>query len=159
LSSSDPNLQNIPIRTELGRKIRRAFIADAGHLLILGRLLADRTTRAGAHGRRAGADGGLPKRRGHHDRTALQLFGANSGLSRHELRSRSKMVNYAVLYGKTPFTLAKDINVTQEAAQEFIDAYFRGFPKCASSSISCSRRRVAPASSKRCSGDGGSCRI
>jgi DNA polymerase-1 len=39
------------------------------------------------------------------------------------------MVNYAVLYGKTPFTLAKDINVTQEAAQEFIDAYFRGFPK------------------------------
>ena len=53
----------------------------------------------------------------------------NPGLSRHELRSRSKMVNYAVLYGKTSFTLAKDINVTQEAAQEFIDAYFTGFPQ------------------------------
>jgi DNA polymerase I len=64
-----------------------------------------------------------------HDRTALKLFGADSGLGRHELRSRSKMVNYAVLYGKTPFTLARDINVTQEAAQEFIDAYFRGFPR------------------------------
>ena len=63
-----------------------------------------------------------------HDRTALQLFGPDSGLSRHELRSCSKMVNYAVLYGKTPFTLSKDINVTQEAAQEFIDAYFKGFP-------------------------------
>jgi DNA polymerase-1 len=47
----------------------------------------------------------------------------------HQLRSLSKMVNYAVLYGKTPFTLAKDINVTQEAAQEFITAYFTGFPK------------------------------
>jgi DNA polymerase-1 len=63
-----------------------------------------------------------------HDRTAAKLFGPDSGLSRHELRSRSKMVNYAVLYGKTPFTLAKDISVTQEAAQEFIDAYFTGFP-------------------------------
>jgi DNA polymerase-1 len=63
-----------------------------------------------------------------HDRTALQLFGPDSGLSRHELRSRSKMVNYAVLYGKTSFTLSKDINVPVEAAQEFIDAYFRGFP-------------------------------
>ena len=64
-----------------------------------------------------------------HDRTAAQLFGTDSGLSRHELRSRSKMVNYAVLYGKTPFTLARDINVTQEAAQAFIDAYFAGFPR------------------------------
>jgi DNA polymerase-1 len=64
-----------------------------------------------------------------HERTGLKLFGPDSGLDKHLLRSRSKMVNYAVLYGKTPFTLAKDINVTQEAAQEFIDAYFAGFPR------------------------------
>jgi DNA polymerase-1 len=129
LSSSDPNLQNIPIRTELGREIRRAFIADAGHVLISAdysqielRVLAHMAGEpALIDAFRSGED--------IHDRTALQLFGPNSGLSRHELRSRSKMVNYAVLYGKTPFTLAKDINVTQEAAQEFIDAYFRGFPK------------------------------
>jgi DNA polymerase-1 len=129
LSSSDPNLQNIPIRTELGREIRRAFIADAGHVLISAdysqielRVLAHMAGEAALiEAFRSGED--------IHDRTALQLFGANSGLSRHELRSRSKMVNYAVLYGKTPFTLAKDINVTQEAAQEFIDAYFRGFPR------------------------------
>jgi DNA polymerase-1 len=57
------------------------------------------------------------------------LFGADSGLDAHALRSRSKMVNYAVLYGKTPFTLARDINVTVEAAQAFIDAYFAGFPR------------------------------
>jgi DNA polymerase-1 len=129
LSSSDPNLQNIPIRTELGREIRRAFIADAGHVLISAdysqielRVLAHMAGEpALIEAFRSGED--------IHDRTALQLFGANSGLSRHELRSRSKMVNYAVLYGKTPFTLSKDINVTQEAAQEFIDAYFTGFPR------------------------------
>jgi DNA polymerase I len=50
-------------------------------------------------------------------------------LSAHELRRRAKIINYALLYGKTAFTLAKDIGVAQEAAQEFIDAYFAGFPK------------------------------
>jgi DNA polymerase-1 len=64
-----------------------------------------------------------------HDRTAARLFGPAPDLSKHEMRSRSKMVNYAVLYGKTSFTLAKDINVSQEAAQEFINAYFTGFPR------------------------------
>ena len=129
LSSSDPNLQNIPIRTELGREIRRAFVAAPGRVLIS----ADYSQielRVLAH--MAGEEALLEAFRSGediHDRTALQLFGPDSGLSRHELRSRSKMVNYAVLYGKTPFTLAKDINVTQEAAQEFIDAYFRGFPR------------------------------
>jgi DNA polymerase-1 len=128
LSSSDPNLQNIPIRTELGREIRRAFVAAPGCVLISAdysqielRVLAHLAgEEALIEAFRAGED--------IHDRTAAKLFGTSSGLSRHELRSRSKMVNYAVLYGKTPFTLAKDINVTQEAAQEFIEAYFRGFP-------------------------------
>ena len=64
-----------------------------------------------------------------HERTGQRLFGVNNAMDKHQLRSLSKMVNYAVLYGKTPFTLAKDINVTQEAAQEFITAYFTGFPR------------------------------
>jgi DNA polymerase-1 len=64
-----------------------------------------------------------------HDRTATRVFGTDSGLSPHELRRRAKIINYALLYGKTAFTLAKDIGVTKEAAQEFIDAYFAGFPK------------------------------
>jgi DNA polymerase-1 len=129
LSSSDPNLQNIPIRTELGREIRRAFVAAPGNVLIS----ADYSQielRVLAH--MAGEESLIEAFRSGediHDRTALKLFGADSGLDRHELRSRSKMVNYAVLYGKTPFTLAKDINVTQEAAQEFINAYFNGFPR------------------------------
>jgi DNA polymerase-1 len=128
LSSSDPNLQNIPIRTELGREIRRAFIAAPDHVLISAdysqielRVLAHMAgEEALIEAFRTGED--------IHERTGLKLFGSNSGLDKHLLRSRSKMVNYAVLYGKTPFTLARDINVTQEAAQEFIDAYFAGFP-------------------------------
>jgi DNA polymerase-1 len=129
LSSSDPNLQNIPIRTELGRQIRRAFIAAPGHVLISADYsqielrvlahLAGEEALAGAF--RAGED--------IHDRTALKVFGPNSGLDKHELRRRAKIINYALLYGKTAFTLAKDIGVTKEAAQEFIDAYFSGFPR------------------------------
>ena len=129
LSSSDPNLQNIPIRTEIGREIRRAFIAEPGHRLIsadysqielrvLAHLSGDETLIAA-----------FARGEDIHDRTALKVFGENSGLSPHELRRRAKIVNYALLYGKTAFTLAKDIGVTQQAAQEFIEAYFAGFPR------------------------------
>jgi DNA polymerase-1 len=128
LSSSDPNLQNIPIRTELGREIRRAFVADRGHVLISAdysqielRVLAHLSgDEALIDAFRQGED--------IHDRTALKVFGAASGLSEHELRRRAKIINYALLYGKTAFTLAKDIGVTQQAAQDFINAYFAGFP-------------------------------
>ncbi len=129
LSSSDPNLQNIPIRSDLGRQIRRAFVAEPGYVLIsadysqielrvLAHLSGDETLIAAFQ---RGDD--------IHDQTALKVFGADSGLSAHELRRRAKIVNYALLYGKTAFTLAKDIGVTQQAAQEFIDAYFAGFPR------------------------------
>ena len=129
LSSSDPNLQNIPIRTEIGRQIRGAFIAEPGHVLIsadysqielrvLAHLSGDETLIAAFE---RGDD--------IHDQTAAKVFGADSTLDPHELRRRAKIVNYALLYGKTAFTLAKDIGVTQQAAQTFIDAYFAGFPR------------------------------
>jgi DNA polymerase-1 len=128
LSSSDPNLQNIPIRTPTGREIRRAFIAEPGHVLIS----ADYSQielRVLAH---LSGDSALVEafNRGIdiHDRTAERVFGAASGLDAHELRRRAKIINYALLYGKTAFTLAKDIGVSQQAAQEFIDAYFAGYP-------------------------------
>jgi DNA polymerase I len=128
LSSSDPNLQNIPIRTELGREIRRAFVADRGNLLIS----ADYSQielRVLAH--MSGDPALLEAFTGNvdiHDRTAMKVFGPNSGLSEHELRRRAKIINYALLYGKQAFTLAKDIGVSREEAQSFIDAYFAGFP-------------------------------
>ena len=129
LSSSDPNLQNIPIRTELGREIRRAFVAETGFVLVsadysqielrvLAHLSGDDTLIAAFE---RGDD--------IHDQTALKVFGADSPLSAHELRRRAKIINYALLYGKTAFTLAKDIGVPQAAAQQFIDAYFAGFPR------------------------------
>jgi DNA polymerase-1 len=128
LSSSDPNLQNIPIRTPLGREIRRAFVADPGAVLIsadysqielrvLAHLSGDATL---IDAFRRGID--------IHQQTANRVFGENSGLDPHELRRRAKIVNYALLYGKTAFTLARDIGVSQQSAQEFIDAYFEGFP-------------------------------
>jgi DNA polymerase I len=129
LSSSDPNLQNIPIRTETGREIRRAMIAEPGYVLISADYsqiefrvlahLADDPVLVDAF--REGAD--------FHERTALKIFGSDSGRDPHDLRSTAKMVNYALLYGKTAFTLAKDIGVTPQVAQEFIDAYFAGFPR------------------------------
>jgi DNA polymerase-1 len=128
LSSSDPNLQNIPIRTELGREIRRAFVAEPGAVLIS----ADYSQielRVLAH---LSGDEALVEafRRGEdiHDRTALKVFGPASGLDPHELRRRAKIINYALLYGKQAFTLAKDIGVSRQEAQDFIDAYFAGFP-------------------------------
>src|SRR5205807_9992587 len=113
----------------LGREIRRAFIADPGHVLISAdysqiefRVLAHLSGEpALVDAFREGVD--------FHERTAVKIFGADSTRDKHELRSIAKMVNYALLYGKTAFTLAKDIGVTPQAAQEFIDAYFAGFPR------------------------------
>ena len=128
LSSSDPNLQNIPIRTPLGREIRRAFVARDGCVLIS----ADYSQielRVLAH---LSEDAALTEAfvRGDdiHDRTAHRVFGTDSGLDPHELRRRAKIINYALLYGKTAFTLARDIGVTPTLAQAFIDAYFAGYP-------------------------------
>jgi DNA polymerase-1 len=130
LSSSDPNLQNIPIRTELGREIRRAFTADPGNVLIS----ADYSQielRVLAH--MAGDETLIEAfRRGDdiHDQTADRIFGPDGrGMDKHKKRSIAKMINYALLYGKTAFTLSKDIGVTPQVAQEFIDSYFSGFPR------------------------------
>ncbi|HVH57564.1 MAG TPA: DNA polymerase I [Vicinamibacterales bacterium] len=128
LSSSDPNLQNIPIRTEVGREIRRAFVAEPGNVLIS----ADYSQielRVLAHlSREQTLIDAFSRDEDIHDRTAAKVFGTHSGLSAHELRRRAKIINYALLYGKQAFTLAKDIGVSKQEAQEFIDAYFAGFP-------------------------------
>ena len=128
LSSSDPNLQNIPIRTEIGREIRTAFTAPPGRVLIsadysqielrvLAHLSGDQQLRSA-----------FERNEDIHDQTAEKVFGRDSGLDPHELRRRAKIINYSLLYGKTAFTLSKDIGVTPQAAQAFIDAYFEGFP-------------------------------
>jgi DNA polymerase-1 len=131
LSSSDPNLQNIPIRTPLGREIRATFVSAPGYQLISAdysqielRVLAHLSgDEALTEAFRQGID--------IHDQTAMRVFGGPDGplrLDPHELRRRAKIINYALLYGKTAFTLARDIAVPQQEAQAFIDAYFAGYP-------------------------------
>ncbi len=128
LSSRDPNLQNIPIRTAVGREIRGAFTAPPGAVLIS----ADYSQielRVLAHlSGDPNLTGAFERGEDIHAQTAFKVFGADSGLDPHELRRRAKIVNYALLYGKTAFTLSKDIGVAPKAAQTFIDAYFEGFP-------------------------------
>ncbi len=123
LSSTDPNLQNIPVRTALGRQVRRAFVAAPGKRLISAdysqielRVLAHLSgDPALGEAFRAGEDV--------HARTARELFDG-FGLSSREARRRAKIVNFSVIYGKTPFTLAKEIGTTTAEAKAFIEAYF-----------------------------------
>jgi len=126
LSSTEPNLQNIPIRTEQGREIRACFVAETGHKLISAdysqvelRLLAHI------------ADEPVLKdifRRGEdvHTATAEAILG---GRSDPGTRSKAKMVNYGIVYGLSAFGLADRLQIEKEEAQEFIDAYLERFPR------------------------------
>jgi DNA polymerase-1 len=128
LSSTEPNLQNIPIRTEEGRKIRRAFVAAPGHLL----LSADYSQielRLAAHM----ADVGPLKeafRAGHdiHAMTASEIFGVPMAEMTGEIRRRAKAINFGILYGMSAFGLAQRIQVPQGEAADYIKAYFARFP-------------------------------
>ena len=156
--ATDPNLQNIPIRTPEGRRIREAFVAEPGHLL----LSADYSQielRVLAH---LSGDAILIDtfRRGEdvHDRTSREIFGPLSAIPADEQRRISKMVNYALLYGKTAFTLAKDLGVRAGKRPKLHRGLLRALPEGAgASSTRRSRRRARPARCGRCSGGCGGC--
>jgi DNA polymerase-1 len=129
LSSSDPNLQNIPIRTELGRTIRKAFVADAGQVL----LSADYSQvelRILAH---ISGDTDLIEtfRRGDdiHRATASKMFSIPQDQLTHDQRRAAKTINFGVLYGMSAFRLSNELNIPTAQAKEFIDAYFSRYPK------------------------------
>jgi DNA polymerase-1 len=129
LSSINPNLQNIPVRGETGRQIRKAFVADEGSLL----LVADYSQielRVLAH---LSGDQGLTEAFATdtdiHAATAAKAFRLPLGQVDAELRRRAKMVNYGLAYGMNAFGLASRLGIAPDEAQEFIDAYFEGFPK------------------------------
>src|SRR3984893_2821767 len=124
LSSSDPNLQNIPIRTELGREIRAAFVAEKGKVL----LSADYSQielRIMAHfskdpvlidAFRNGED--------IHARTAQEVFGVGPLAQTAEHRRAAKAINFGIIYGLSPFGLAQQLGIEQKEAAKFINAYF-----------------------------------
>jgi DNA polymerase-1 len=124
LSSSDPNLQNIPVRTELGRKIRGAFVADPGwwfvsadysqvELRIVAHLSGDPGLAAAFL---AGED--------IHRRTAAEVLGVPIEAVTPEQRDRAKAVNFGIVYGQTPFGLAQQLGISNDEASEFIARYF-----------------------------------
>lgn len=128
LASSDPNLQNIPIRTEEGRKIRRAFIAEPGHVLIS----ADYSQielRLLAH------IGDIPQlkrafREGLdiHAMTASEMFGVPVEGMPAEVRRRAKAINFGIVYGISAFGLANQLSIPQDEAGAYIKTYFERFP-------------------------------
>lgn len=129
LSSTEPNLQNIPVRTELGKMFRKFFVAEDGCVLIdadysqielrvLAHVSGDPTL-IGAF--REGADV--------HAITASQVFGVPPDSVSDELRKRAKAVNFGIIYGISAFSLSEDIGVSRKEAQDYIDAYFRKYPQ------------------------------
>jgi DNA polymerase-1 len=129
LSSSNPNLQNIPVRTELGRQIRRAFVPGAPHQVLLCADYSQIELRILAHlsgdqGLVAAFESGVDI----HTATAARVFGLPEGQVDPGLRSRAKMVNYGLAYGMNAFGLASRLDIAPDEAQEIMDAYFASFP-------------------------------
>lgn len=128
LSSTDPNLQNIPIRTEEGRRIRQAFIAPPKHVLlaadysqielrIMAHLSGDRRlTDAFSNGEDI------------HSATAAEVFGIALKDVSHEQRRAAKAINFGLIYGMSAFGLAKQLSIPRHSAQEYVDLYFDRYP-------------------------------
>ena len=128
LSSTEPNLQNIPIRRQLGSKIRGMFIPQKGSVLVdadysqielrlLAHISKDQTM---INAFLSGED--------FHTVTASNVFGVPLQEVTHEMRSRAKAVNFGIVYGISAFSLSQDIAVTPREAQAYMDAYFSKFP-------------------------------
>jgi DNA polymerase-1 len=124
LSSSDPNLQNIPVRTELGRQIRAEFVASPGNTL----LSADYSQielRILAHfSEDPVLVGAFRKGQDIHSRTAEEVFGVGPMAQNAEHRRAAKAINFGIIYGQTPFGLAAQLGIDQKEAAKFITAYF-----------------------------------
>ncbi len=129
LSSSDPNLQNIPIRTEEGRRIRQAFIAPPGYRIVAAdysqielRIMAHLSGDEGLLGAfREGLDV--------HRATAAEVFGAGLDSVSDEQRRRAKAINFGLIYGMSAFGLARQLQLGRHEAQHYMDRYFERYPR------------------------------
>ena len=128
LSSQDPNLQNIPIKTEEGRRIRQAFIAPKGYKLVAAdysqielRIMAHLSDDAGLL---SAFEKGLDV----HRATAAEVFGVALDAVTPEMRRSAKAINFGLIYGMSAFGLAKQLHVGRNEAQQYIDRYFERYP-------------------------------
>ncbi|HTR81422.1 MAG TPA: DNA polymerase I [Bacteroidota bacterium] len=130
LSSSDPNLQNIPIRSDIGREIRRAFIPGKKDQMIMSADYSQIELRIMAH---ISGDESLRDafRQGEdiHATTAAKVFGVQQKEVTRDMRRKAKEVNFGIMYGIGPFGLASRLEITQTEAKEIITKYFERFPK------------------------------
>ena len=129
LASSDPNLQNIPIKSEDGKDIRKAFVAEKNHTLISAdynqiemRILADLADVKGL--KKA-----FKNNEDIHSLTASQIFNVNIDQVNEDQRRKAKAINFGIIYGISQYGLAKQINVTNYEAEEFLNSYFAKFPE------------------------------
>ena len=129
LASSDPNLQNIPIKSTDGKEIRKAFVADNDNILISAdynqiemRILADMADVKEL--KKA-----FKNNQDIHSLTASQVFGVSIDKVGEDLRRKAKAINFGIIYGITQYGLAKQISVSNQEAQDFIDEYFKKFPE------------------------------
>ncbi|MBI5873914.1 MAG: DNA polymerase I [Candidatus Omnitrophica bacterium] len=130
LSSAGPNLQNIPIKTELGASIRRAFVPSKGYDVILSADYSQVELRILAH---LSQDPALIEAfnedRDIHSYTASLIFGVDEKEVSGQMRDNAKRVNFGIIYGMSSYGLAKDLGIAPAAAQAFIDEYFTRYPK------------------------------
>ena len=129
LASTDPNLQNIPIRTEEGRRIRTAFIAPKGSQADQRGLQPDRIAPARAYRRHpCAAKRRSPKALDIHAMTASEIFGVPVKGMPAEVRRRAKAINFGIVYGISAFGLANQLGIARGEADDYIKKYFQRFP-------------------------------
>ena len=124
LSSSEPNLQNIPVRTEEGREIRRAFVADPGNLLISADYSQIELRILAHYSKDEALIDAFQRGEDIHLSTATEIFGVQANEITGEMRRQAKTINFGIIYGMSAFRLAKDLGIPQKKGREIIARYF-----------------------------------
>jgi DNA polymerase-1 len=128
LSSNDPNLQNIPIRTDKGRKIRYAFIAEKKHKLVSCDYSQIELRLAAEMSKDKNFINAFINNEDIHSSTAKEIFNITDNQLSDEHRRKAKAINFGILYGISPYGLAKQLSITNSEAKNYIENYFRRFP-------------------------------
>jgi len=158
LSSVDPNLQNIPVRRPEGRRIRQAFIAPPGYLLLAAdysqielRIMAHLS---GDEGLRAA----FAEDRDVHRATAAEVFGVSPEAVTADHRRTAKVINFGLIYGMSPFGLARNLGIERGAAQQYVERYFQRYPGVKRFMDETRAQARRSGTSRRCSAGGSTCR-
>lgn len=128
LSSSDPNLQNIPIKTEAGRLIRKAFIAPKNHVLIAADYSQIELRLMAHFSKDAKLCRAFTRNEDVHSLTASEIFDVSLNQVNTDQRRAAKAINFGLIYGMSAFGLSNQLNITRKEAQEYIDRYFHRYP-------------------------------